>query len=142
MAKKRISPWVIVAGGLLVILIVWFVFFRDKKPEYTGVDPVEKAPGGRPMPVSKALPKVGNDTLLKKGMKAQEVQWLQYLYNKEYIPKNGGTKLAEDGVFGAKTEAAVKRVTGTRTSIPWSAWRVLLNPDSVRATASPFITNK
>lgn len=57
-----------------------------------------------------------NQTLLKRGSRCDRVQWVQFLYNKYYAIPQGKTKLVEDGIFGANTEAAVKTIMGTITT--------------------------
>jgi hypothetical protein len=65
---------------------------------------------------------IDNDTVLKKGMKGDRVQWLQDYYNKWVQPSRGGTKLVDDGNFGAKTEEAVKGTMG-KTETSWTTFK-------------------
>ena len=61
-----------------------------------------------------ALPTVGKDTLLKKGMKSKEIWTLQYLYNENIAKKEGKSKIGVDGDFGSQTEAAIKYATSNK----------------------------
>lgn len=63
-----------------------------------------------------------NNTVLKRGSKGDRVDWVQYYFNKYVAEKKKMTPLARDGIFGAKTEAAVKATLG-KTSTTWTEYK-------------------
>lgn len=73
-----------------------------------------------------ALPELGDDALLKKGVKSKEVWNLQYLYNTKVSPREGKSKIAVDGIFGSQTETAVKYVLNGKYNYTrlanWRKW--------------------
>lgn len=129
MAKGKF-PVRIVIYILIVIIAIYLI-----KKYVIGTDPLTKegeeknadpqAPAGSPKP-SSSLKRVGNNTTLKRGTKAQEVQWVQYYYNSKIAVPAGKTKLVEDGIFGAKTEAVVKTVTG-QNSTTWTNFKAKID---------------
>lgn len=112
---------------ILVLALLWFYFRRDKN-ETTATSNLSDSSGGggTGTGTNSGLKDLGHDTILKKGSKGLQVKWLQELYNSKYAEPKGLTKLATDGIFGAKTESAVKGLSG-KTSISWGAWRTFLN---------------
>lgn len=89
--------------------------------------------GGSPSTPSKSV--IGNDTVLKVTnplMKADRIQWVQYLNNKyakakkAKDPKSDIVILTEDGVYGEKTKAAVNRLMG-KTSTTWTEFSARVN---------------
>lgn len=131
MAKaKGKFPVRIVIYILIVIIAIYlikkYVIGTDpltKEGEEKNADP--KAPPGSPKSPS-SLKRVGNNTTLKKGTKAQEVQWVQYYYNSKIAEPAGKTKLVEDGIFGSKTESVVKTVTG-QSSTTWTNFKAKID---------------
>lgn len=78
---------------------------------------------------------VTNDTVLKLTsplMKNDRVQWVQYLNNKYAKAKKAKDKnsnlaiLTEDGIYGTKTEAAVNRLMGKKTTT-WTEFQTRVN---------------
>ncbi|HRO75949.1 MAG TPA: hypothetical protein PLP27_07365, partial [Crocinitomicaceae bacterium] len=63
-----------------------------------------------------------NETVLKRGSKCDRVQWIQHYFNTKVLPKVTGTRLVEDGIFGEKTELAVKQITGS-TKTTWTNFK-------------------
>ncbi len=121
---KNLSPQTkqIIISAFVLILIIWFIKRQLANTEQTDIE-TKSDNEGAPKPSTSiasskpswqkkydALPSVGDDGLLKRGVKAQEVWKLQYLYNENIAKKEGKSKIAVDGVFGSGTEAAVKYV--------------------------------
>lgn len=123
MAKKKMSKQtqqLIIASIFLVVIIIMVRKYRKNKT----ADEVSSGStsSGAPAPSSSgsstptwqkkynALPSVGEDGLLKRGIKAKEVWQLQVLYNDNISRKEGKAKIAVDGIFGSETETAVKYV--------------------------------
>lgn len=61
---------------------------------------LERFDGGAPVPVGN--PYKRTDSIMKSGSRGESVKWLQYVLNEK------GYDLKIDGIFGPKTEAAVK----------------------------------
>ena len=82
----------------------------DSNPTSTGTV------NSKPKPIT-------NTTVLKRGDKADRVQWIQYYFNLYVVPKKQGlAKLTEDGIFGEKTEKAVKEVMG-KNQTSWADFK-------------------
>ena len=107
----------------VVILVVIILFVRKYRKNKTADEvSASSTSSGTPTPSTSgsstpswqkkynALPSVGDDGLLKRGVKAKEVWQLQVLYNDNISRKEGKAKIAVDGIFGSETETAVKYV--------------------------------
>ncbi|BDS12986.1 peptidoglycan-binding domain-containing protein [Aureispira anguillae] len=106
--------------GFLLIALVLTYFNRDKLIQFfeqAKQPPVSPSKGSNST-TAQLSSTASNDTLLSKGSEGEKVKELQRLLN----VKHGNNKpqllpfLVEDGKFGAKTEAMLKKWTG-RTSI-------------------------
>jgi hypothetical protein len=121
--KKQQQTILTVLVVILVLVAIYkFVILpkRDEAESKTVDLAVNTSSGSSArLPTSTALKNVGNDTTLKKGSRNLEVKWLQWYFNTKTNP---ATKLATDGVFGAKTEAVVKSITG-KTSTTWTEFK-------------------
>jgi hypothetical protein len=119
---KNLSPQTkqIIMAAFVLVIIIWFIKRQLANNEQNDIDAKSDSEGA-PKPSTSsskpswqkkydALPSVGDDGLLKKGVKAKEVWKLQYLYNENIARKEGKSKIAVDGVFGTQTENAVKYV--------------------------------
>ncbi len=123
--NKNINAFIYIAiFGIVAFAIykiyIWYKNRNSIAPEQS-ISTIGTTPGTTIVP-SNIAPEVSNDTILKKGSKNDRVQWVQNYYNKYVVPKNGGTKLVEDGVFGSKTEAAVFHVMGKKT-VSWTEFK-------------------
>lgn len=100
--KKKIM---IVGGtGLVIGLIgfgVYWFFFREGESATTSFQPFK----AKPKPAVKK-----NPFPLRKGSRGAEVSKLQKALNRKLRPPM--SQLVVDGIFGSKTLAALKRVTG------------------------------
>lgn len=122
-AKKPMSKQTkqLLIALLVVVLLIW-AYKRFKKNAETDEISANSNSNGAPSPTKptasipdwkkkyNALPSVGEDGLLKRGIKAKEVWQLQVLYNDNISRKEGKAKISVDGIFGSETEAAVKYV--------------------------------
>lgn len=66
-----------------------------------------------------------NETVLKKGMKCDRVQWCQYKIN-QVASILGIAKLTNDSIFGSKTEQAFQKLLGKKTGT-WNEVREKCN---------------
>lgn len=103
--------WILI---VVILLIVILVFRRITKPE----EPQQKqlTPQKPSSTDSAALPIVGADTELMKGMVAKEIRDLQEDYNNRYADRYNYPKIGVDGKFGPETEAAVLKVMEKKTT--------------------------
>lgn len=132
-SKQKKNTRMILFAVIAVIVIVLII--RSRKPE--SLKTSEKPSGS---PVSKSLPSLGPNATLKSGTKAQEVKYVQDYYNTQVASPLGKTKLVVDGIFGPKTQAAVKSITGT-TSTTWNAFKQRVDGTSNNSTASIYTTD-
>lgn len=126
--KKKINYQLIAIIVVAVILIV-VIWKRSKSGRKdSAIEQEIAAPESTPAPTSskKTLPTLGNDAVLKSGVSAREVSWLQYYYNKMVATPQKKTKLVQDGKFGPKTTAAVKSILG-KESTSWTEWKQTLD---------------
>jgi hypothetical protein len=107
---------IIIAIVVLIIVIFKKINKKDDSKGQTIVQPPPVNPSSGGSTASSGLPKVGSNTILKRGTKAQEVEWLQHYYNVNVAPKFGREKLSKDGIFGPKTEEAVMFVLSEKTT--------------------------
>jgi hypothetical protein len=109
---------------IAIILIVIVYFFIKKQKTSAEQEQIKNSttPDGVPVTTStksiptwqkkyNALQSVGEDGLLKRGMKAKEIWQVQYLYNENIAKKEGKSKIDVDGIFGSQTEGAIRYVT-------------------------------
>ncbi len=95
---KNIDPTtkkVIIGAIIIVAIIILIRVFR--KPKVVDKD-AYVVPG----------------STLKLGSQNDEVEMLQKTYNTEWAIVKGKATIAEDGIFGVKTEAAVLEITGSK----------------------------
>ncbi|TXI86451.1 MAG: hypothetical protein E6Q36_09360 [Chryseobacterium sp.] len=117
--KKISTPTkILIAVIILVIIIVVIRKKRAKQAEETTIKTPNKAITGI---TTKPALICENTTPLKKGSKCDRVEWAQYEINK-VASKIGIAKLAQDGIFGTKTEAAFKKLLG-KTSASYAEVR-------------------
>jgi peptidoglycan hydrolase-like protein with peptidoglycan-binding domain len=114
--KKFTNKQMIYAGAILAGIIGLGVYLYKKKKlqKYTSAfqSGISTVTGGI----------IGNDSFpLKMGSRGTNVKSLQTILNKKI---KGLEPLAIDGIFGAKTEAALKQVTG-KISISQSEFDLL-----------------
>ncbi len=117
---------------VVVVFLVIYIYVKFFKPsDGSGADeyPLSTGGGTSTNSTSTGLKDLGDSTILKNGSKGKQVQWLQYLYNERYATPKNLTKLKEDGIFGSKTEKAVKGLTG-RTQISWTDWKTFMTASS------------
>lgn len=114
MKNKSTLKKVIIA---LVIIFVIYLIWKNIKGKNaqgsttaTGSNSVSSGSSS----TSSASSGCTNTTVLKKGSKCDRVQWSQYKIN-AIRTILGIEKLAEDGVFGSKTEAAFQKLLGKKT---------------------------
>lgn len=108
--KKISTPVkILIVVILLVIIVVAIRKYRASKQENasTATTPIKASSGITTKPALICE----NTTVLKKGSKCDRVEWAQYEINK-VASKLGIAKLAQDGIFGTKTEAAFKKLLG------------------------------
>lgn len=115
----------VIVIALVAVVLIYLTRKFWIKPAPGAVTAASTGGGAAPLP-SSGLKKVGSDTTLKRGMIAQEIEWLQYLYNIKVADVRGVPRLDQDGVFGAKTEAAVQEQSQNKTTT-WNRWSKLLN---------------
>lgn len=129
--QQRIAIGIIVGVILLALLIKYGLRPKDT------TNATSSSGSGSSGSGSSGLASLGSNTTLKRGSKGQEVQWVQYAYNKYRATPLGTTKLAQDGVFGPKTEAAVKSVTGS-TSTTWTKFQgIVTGSTSIASNSNP-----
>lgn len=124
MTKKPSKKTINLLIGVLILAIAIYWFTRKPGTDYSGSPSGSPSSSGSnggstastPKPTASGYPKIGNNTTLKKGTKAEEVKWVQYLYNKYYARPRGLSTLSEDGVFGDKTQAAIYRSIGKNST--------------------------
>ena len=104
----------LLAGGGLIVLLGAY-FFRDKWLHLV-IKPKQKASTSNSSTASTT--QSTKSTVLKRGSKGEQVKQLQVLLNDHHRnnPPQFMLYLKVDGVFGAKTEAMLKKWTG-KTSI-------------------------
>ena len=143
-AKRQLTPkqkkqqrifFIVLA---VIVLIALIMHFKKKKADDQEIESEIKASSSgsssstsssssAPKEYSSSgLVKLGNTATLKKGTKSAEVRWLQWHYNQKIAKTKGLTYLSEDGIFGSKTEAAVKSILG-KTTTSWAEWYNKLN---------------
>lgn len=135
--KKEIPALQIVIFLVLVVAAVYVVKTyilkpkddkpKDDTPPVSGGGSSSSKETPKTPPVSSSgLPVKGNDTVLKRGDKAVEVKYIQHEYNTKFVKNQDLEKLVVDGIFGEKTEKAVKLFTG-KTSASYSEFMKALN---------------
>jgi hypothetical protein len=97
----------------VVILLIIILILANKPRKITGADAIPPAPGPAPATVNPTVPAGvdGNKNINKGTTFNAEVKLLQQQMNKV----DPSLKLTEDGVFGAKTEAAMVKLTGSNS---------------------------
>lgn len=105
-----------VAVAIAIAALAYFLFKDDIKRALDKTKPGTKSPDTSPAPGGTQSPGLNLSKILKKGSKGAEVTELQ-----RRLKKDGGAQLlgltgpggdGVDGIFGVKTEAALKRVKG------------------------------
>lgn len=132
-SKQKKNQRIAIIAIIVVIILVIAYRMRNKSSK------TETIPGTTTTYTSSAstLPKLGNNATLKSGTKAEEVKWVQSYYNSKIAVPLNKTKLAVDGIFGPKTQAAVKSVTGS-TSTSWTVFKQTIDGTSTAPTASIY----
>lgn len=121
--KKNKTP--LIAGLILVLALVAY-FYRDNIKSFFAKDAlltpskpttaVNTASTSGSNPSTSTNTSMTNDTVLKKGSRGAKVKELQVLINKGLKAKNMGfPNLAEDGIFGAKTESRLQLLIGKKS---------------------------
>ncbi|MCO5258673.1 MAG: hypothetical protein M9916_00840 [Crocinitomicaceae bacterium] len=112
--------------GVAVALIVAYLIYRAWKAKKENVPAVQPSNFNTQAPtqtvVNNTPVTIDNNTILKRGSENDRVQWVQYYFNKYVKDKKGMARLDEDGVFGEKTEKAVKATLG-KTSTTWTEYK-------------------
>lgn len=121
--KKKNNTTRNIIIGIVILVVIYFVFKNFKTNNTnTNTNATNSTPNNINNTPTQTQPACTNTTILKRGSKCDRVQWVQNYFNTKVLPKVVGTPLVEDGVFGEKTELAVKQITGyTQTS--WSAFK-------------------
>lgn len=99
---------------LVVVLVLWIIWKNAKgRKSYTEPSDTTSTPS-----VATAPTGCTNTTVLKRGSKCDRVQWAQYKINtvRDILKIE---RLADDGVFGAKTESAFIKLLG-KNSGTWN----------------------
>ncbi len=112
---------------IVIILILFFVvrYIRARNDQAGEKSLLGSSPSsGSSSGSSKPTPTVvDNNTTLKKGMaKNDRVMWVQSHFNKYVAPARGYAKISYDGVFGSKTEDAVFKTLGKKTTT-WTEFK-------------------
>lgn len=94
---------------IAIVVILAALYLRSQRTSET--ETLESSTTGAAAPAGDPITA---KTILKRGMRGSEVKRLQEHYNDNLLPNNS-PELVEDGVFGRKTESAVKSVTGKST---------------------------
>lgn len=114
-----------------------------KNQSSPGTSSSASASSSTPPVSASGLPIKGNTTVLKRGDKAAEVKYIQFYYNQNFVNAFGNedhlTPLVEDGVFGEKTEAAVKLFTN-KTSASWKEFHDAVDAH-VETSVNAYIGN-
>jgi len=111
----------IIIAVIIIAIIIILIRKQRTSSEQAQIEG-STTPDGVPVPTTtksiptwqkkyNALQSVGEDGLLKKGMKAKEIWQVQYLYNENIAKKEGKSKIDVDGIFGTQTEGAIRYVT-------------------------------
>ena len=106
-----------IAIGIAIVLIIIVLVFRKKGQE----DPTTtntSSGSGSSSSSGTSLKSVGKNGVLKYGVKAVEVKYIQDYYNKKLAVPLNKTKLVVDGIFGTKTQAVVQTITAKN----WTTW--------------------
>lgn len=138
-AKQKKTQQILI--GVLVVVILIALYLKFRKPKDSNEVSISSG-GTSNTPTSSGMKRVGNDTVLKYGTKAEEVKWVQTLYNSIYAVPLGKTKLTVDGIYGTKTQAAVKFVLG-KTTTSWTEFKRFVDnkptPSSTATDGNIFI---
>lgn len=121
--KKAKNAIIIVVVILILFFVVRYVRARNDQAGEKSL-PGPSSGSGSSSGSPKATPTViDNNTTLKKGMaKNDRVMWVQSHFNKYVAPARGYAKIAYDGVFGSKTEDAVFKTLGKKTTT-WNEFK-------------------
>lgn len=119
-AKKK-KEWNIAIGIAIVLIIIILVFRKNDKEETSSSS--TSGSGGSSASSGTTLKSVGNNGVLKYGVKAVEVKYIQDYYNKKIAVPLNKTKLVVDGIFGSKTQAVVQTITAKN----WTTWTEFKN---------------
>lgn len=112
-----------IIAGLVLVLCLAAYFYRENLKTFFSknvVLPSNSTAVVNTSTASVSSPTVSdtatNDTILKRGSKGAKVKELQELINKRMRATNMGfPELAEDGIFGAKTESRLQLLTGKKS---------------------------
>lgn len=126
------TPVKIIIGIVIFIVLILIIKRRKAKKDVektvVSTKPTTSTSATKP---TTSTPKnvIDNNTILKRGMTASRVQWLQNAYNSYRAaalnagkPNNYPDPLTEDGKFGEKTEKAVFRIMGKK-SVSWTEFK-------------------
>jgi|GEM_PF-6515925 len=115
---KKYGKQIIIGLVIVVVLYTIFKVWKGKKQNSL------PAPSTAPVTTASYTSPTGsattgasgctNSTILKKGIECDRVQWSQYKIN-QVLKQLGIAKLADDGVFGSKTETAFQKLLGKKT---------------------------
>lgn len=112
--------------GVVVALVVAYLIYRawKAKKENAPVTPPTNFNTQTPTQtvVNNTPVTIDNNTILKRGSRNDRVQWVQYYFNKYVKDKKGMVRLDDDGIFGEKTEKAVKATLG-KTTTTWTEFK-------------------
>ncbi len=115
--KTPSKKTLLIVGGIIVAIFI----LRMLKSRYDnrGMDAEIPTPGTTPTAGSSSSTSLSENcdkkTKLVKGQKSTCVLYAQKQFNRVYS-KLGISKLTEDGIFGAKTEAAFTALLGRKTA--------------------------
>lgn len=109
---------------IVIVIIVLLFVFRYAKSRIENAKTSKEDEGAiYTTPKSPVLTVIDNNTILKKEMaKNDRVKWVQNYFNKYVAPSRGLAKITYDGVFGSKTEDAVFKTLGKKTTT-WTEFK-------------------